>query len=109
MTATETKDSTGVKNPSVSRRLHHAIGPIAGAMILDAADLITFGPLGLYAGFLVGVVVGFWLTSLYRFSIPFRLFWALVAGVYCTIPFTEPFPIATAISATHRFFHAQSE
>jgi len=57
----------------------------------------------------VGGVVGFWLTTLYGFSLPLRLFWSLVAGIYCTIPFTGPFPIATAISASHRFFHAHSE
>ena len=102
MAATETKQRA---TPSVARRLHHTIGPIAGGMILDAADLITFGPIGIYGGMVVGAVVGFWLTTLYRFSIPIRLFWSLVAGIYCTVPFTAPFPIATMVSASHRFFH----
>ncbi len=92
--------------PSPARRLHHALGPIAGAMILDAGDLLTFGPLGIYTGALVGGGVGFWLTGLYRFSMPVRLLWSVAAGIYYSIPFTEMLPIATLISATHRFAHA---
>jgi hypothetical protein len=88
----------------VARRLHRAIGPIAGAMILDAADFVTFGPLGLYAGALVGVTVGWWVTGFYRFSQSSRLFWAVMAAVYCTVPMTELLPIATVMSATARFF-----
>lgn len=95
--------------PSTAQRFHYAIGPIVGAMILDATDLLTFGPLGIYTGIPVGLAVGFWLTSLYRFSMPARLFWSCVAGIYCTVPFTEVFPIATLISATHRFLHSKTE
>ena len=95
-----------VAKPSPTQRLHHALGPIAGAMILDASDILTFGPLGIYAGALVGGCVGFWLTGLYRFSMPARLLWSAAAGIYCSIPFTEMLPIATLISACHRFAHA---
>ena len=91
---------------STLERTQRAIGPIAAGMILDAGDLMTFGPLGIYAGFLVGSTVGFWLTGMYGFKTPARLFWSCVAGIYCTAPFTEVFPIATLISATHRFAHA---
>ena len=75
-------------------------------MILDAGDILTFGPLGIYAGGLVGGCVGFWLTGLYRFSMPARLLWSAAAGIYCSIPFTEMLPIATLISGCHRFAHA---
>jgi len=95
--------------PSTAQRLHHAVGPIAGAMILDASDLMTFGPLGIYTGLLVGSGVGFWLTGLYGFKMPARIFWSCVAGIYCTVPFTEMFPIATVISATHRFAHTKGK
>ena len=96
MTSTEAKP---LSDRTVPQRLHHAIGPIAGGMILDAADLITFGPLGIYAGAIVGVVVGFWITSIYGLSLAWRIFWAAAAALYCTVPMTELFPVATGISA----------
>lgn len=113
MTAMDQKDVAGTtpaRQPThVAKRFHHAIGPIAGGLLLDAADLITFGPLGLYGGFVLGALVALWLTTLYRFTIPFRLLWAFLAGLYCTMPMTEPFPIATVLAAVHRFFHWSSE
>ena len=109
MTGTTLDEGTTGKTatPTAASRIHYAIGPIACGMILDAADLITFGPLGLYGGFLIGGLVGFWLASLYRFSLPLRLFWSLGAALYCTMPLTEFVPVATIISAAHRFFHAR--
>lgn len=99
-----TQQTEPAARPSVVHRLHRAIGPIAGGLILDAADFLTFGPLGLYAGAVVGAAVGLWVTGIYRFSVPVRCFWALMAAIYCTVPMTEPLPIATAISAVARYF-----
>lgn len=101
-------EPTQSANPSTMERTRQAIGPIAAGLILDAGDLMTFGPLGIYTGLLVGFAVGFWLTGMYGFKTPARLLWSCVAGVYCTIPFTEMLPIATMISATHRFAHAKA-
>lgn len=83
-------------------RLHRALGPIAGGLILDAVDLATFGPFGV-CGFFVGCLVGWWISSIYRFSTRARAVWALLAGVYCLVPFTEVIPVATIISAVARF------
>jgi hypothetical protein len=60
-------------------RLHRAFGPLAGAMLLDMVD------------------------GIYEFSTRGRLTFAILAAVYCTIPFTEPLPLATAIAAVARF------
>ena len=85
-------------------RLHYALGPVAGAVILDLADFATFGPLGLVIGWLAGAAVGWWISSLYGYSIRYRCIWAGLAAFYCTIPFTAIFPLATAISVIARFF-----
>lgn len=84
-------------------RLHRALGPLAGGFILDFMDLVTFGPLGFYAGPLIGALIGWWITSIYRFSIPSRVLWAVLAALYCAIPGTEFIPVATLISALARF------
>ncbi len=93
-------------SPSVPQRLHYAIGPVVAGLILDTLDLATFGHLGIYGGFVIGATVGFWLTGMYRFGKTARLIWAVVAGIYCTVPFTEMLPLATILAATHRFCHA---
>jgi hypothetical protein len=84
-------------------RLHRAFGPLAGAMLLDMVDLATFGPIGLILGPALGGLVGWWVSGIYDFSTRGRTAFAILAGVYCTIPFTEPLPIATAIAAVARF------
>lgn len=89
---------------SLADRLHYALGPLAGGMLIDAADLITPGPLGLFGGLLVGLPVGWWVASIYGFSVPSRCLIATLAGIYCTIPATELIPLATLVSAVARFF-----
>lgn len=84
-------------------RVHRALGPIAGGLLLDFTDLATFGPMGVFGSFL-GAAVVLWISSLYRFSLRTKIILAFLAGVYCTVPMTEPFPIATLVCAACRFF-----
>jgi hypothetical protein len=94
---------------SLILRLHRAFGPLAGGMILDAADLLTPGPVGLAGGQFVGMPVGWWISSIYGFTIPSRLLCATLAGVYCMTPGTELIPLATIISAAARFYAGEPE
>jgi hypothetical protein len=41
---------------------------------------------------------------LYRFSLRTKILLAILAGIYCMVPMTEPFPIATLVCAACRFF-----
>ena len=88
----------------IAHRLHRALGPVAGALILDFADFATFGPIGLVLGWLVGAVTGWWISSLYGYDMRYRCIWAALAALYCTIPFTAVIPLATIISVIARFF-----
>ena len=84
-------------------RLHRTFGPLAGGVILDAADLITMGPIGIFGGMIVGSAVGWWVSSIYQYSKQSRLIWAAISGIYCMMPFTAVLPLATIVSAVGRF------
>ena len=84
-------------------RLQRAIGPLAGGVILDVVDLAMFGPVGLFVGPFLGAAVGWWVSSLYRFSATGRAVFAALAALYITFPLTEVLPVATLISAFARF------
>jgi hypothetical protein len=86
------------------QRLYFALGPIAGCMILDLADFLTFGPVGLVIGVPVGAAIGWWLGSLYAFKTQGRAVLAILSGIYCTIPFTELVPVATIVGGIARFY-----
>jgi hypothetical protein len=95
--------------PPLLERVHRALGPIAGGLLLDLLDLATFGPVGLVAGPVIGGLVGWWLGSLYAFSPRGRALLAAAAAVYLTVPFTEPVPVATLIGAVARFRERRAE
>ncbi|MEQ9404550.1 MAG: hypothetical protein RIM99_13235 [Cyclobacteriaceae bacterium] len=88
--------------PSVLERLNRTFGPLAGAMILDLVDLASIGPLGI-GGFFIGIAIGWWILSIYDISRNTRIMLALLAGIYCLVPFTEFIPVATLISAIARY------
>jgi hypothetical protein len=89
-------------------RLHRALGPILGGLLLDFTDLATFGPLGIL-GPILGAAVVLWISMLYQFSLRTKIILAFLAGIYCMVPMTEPFPIATLVCAACRFFEKPSK
>lgn len=90
------------------QRLHRALGPIAGGLVLDFVDLATLGPIGLIAGPFLGFAAAMWVCSVYNFSTSKKIWLSLLAGLYCTIPMTAPFPLATLTMALCRFFENSS-
>ena len=89
-------------NTTVSR-VHHAIGPVAAGMVIDALDVMTFGPVGLVAGLPAGVLAGYWLGRSLGLEKQARLLCAAAAGLYCTVPFTELLPLGTIVGALCRY------
>ncbi|MDH3686315.1 MAG: hypothetical protein OEP95_08815 [Myxococcales bacterium] len=75
------------------------IGPVVAGMLLDLVDLATFGPVGLYGGFVVGAGLGWWLAGQYGLSRRGRLFAAVAAAVYSATPATEWLPLGTLAGA----------
>ena len=102
MTA-KAETTTMTREKGTLSRIHRALGPVAGGLIIDFVDLATFGPIGIFLGLILGGGIGWWVGSIYRFSPENRTLWAVVCGIYCTIPFTAIFPVMTIISAVARF------
>lgn len=92
------------QQPGFLWRLHRALGPILGGLILDFTDFATMGPVGIFLGPILGAVVVLWLSSLYQFSVKTKIVLAFLAGMYCMVPMTEPFPLATLVCGICRFF-----
>ena len=90
-------------------RLANALGPALGALVLDFADLITFGPFGIYGGLFIGAAVGWWMSGSYGFGRAGRIAVALSAGIYCMLPATHFLPLASILSATGRFLEDPPE
>ena len=86
------------------QRVHKALGPITGGLLLDFVDLATYGPMGIFFGGALGALVAWWVTSIYNVRGTARVFLITIAAMYCTMPLTEPFPIATIFCAICRFF-----
>lgn len=91
-------------NPELLQRSYNALFPIVGGLILDFADLATFGPIGLFGGMLIGGTIGWLIGNIYGFPRKAQAIYALLAGIYCTIPGTFFVPLATILSALARFY-----
>ena len=72
--------------------------PILAGLMIDLADLVTFGPVGTWLGMLAGVLLGWQLAP--RFGMGHKP-WApaLVAGFYCMTPGTALLPLATLLAS----------
>ena len=68
-------------------------GPMAAALLLDVADLVTFGPIGAWTGLAVGLVLG-WLLAPQLGLGGRRWLPALLSGLYLTTPGTALLPMA---------------
>lgn len=86
-----------------------AFGPVVAGLLIDLIDLATFGPIGLVLGLLFGGAVAWYICTLYRLPLKQKLCWALAAGVYCTIPFTEFIPVGTLTGAFVRYRELKEE
>ena len=84
-------------------------GPMIAGLAIDGLDLMTFGPIGLYTGLLVGGAVGYWLAPTLGFPPKGRWLAALMTGIYCTIPLTGFIPAAAiAAGLSHAFLGAKA-
>ncbi|MCB1583415.1 MAG: hypothetical protein R3E90_01385 [Marinicella sp.] len=97
------KHTEQVVNLSTGERMLRAFGPLGGGILLDVADLTTFGSFGLYLGPLVGALLGWWLATVYKFGVWGQCGLIFVAALYCALPLTSLVPLATVVFALIRF------
>lgn len=79
------------------------LSPVVAGALLDLVDLATLGPIGLWAGLALGGVAGWVLATGLGVPRERRLRYALVAGVYCMLPYTAWLPAGTLVGALVRW------
>jgi len=79
-----------------------AFGPVLAGMIIDVLDIATFGATGIYIGFLLGAPAGWYLARRLGLDWKRALLAGFGSGIYCTVPFTSPIPVATLIGVWAR-------
>jgi hypothetical protein len=97
-----TPQSTPTENGSETTSRAAALGPILAGLLLDLVDFATYGPVGIWAGLAVGGLASYWLAAGLGVRPERRLTYALVGGLYCMMPFTAFFPVATVVGALVR-------
>lgn len=86
-------------------RLQQIFGPLAFGVILDLTDLLTFHHIGLFAGFILGFSIAWWVASIEGLTPRARWLAAVLAGIYCMTPFTETLPLATIVAIISAVAH----
>ncbi len=82
--------------------IRRMVVPAMAGLAIDALDLATFGPVGLWAGIPLGAAVGFWLAPELGFPRRSRWLCAALTGLYCALPLTGFLPLATIAASAAR-------
>ena len=85
--------------PSRARQAERIFGPLIGGAIIDGIDFVLWG----IPGLVVGGLVAFWISGIFRLPLWQRVLCAIAAAYYCAIPFTRFIPLATLIGAYAQF------
>lgn len=89
---------------SILEKFIKSFGLIILGVILDVADLATFGAWGLYLGAMVGGLLGLYLAYAMNWGWKGQCLMVLFGGAYCMLPATELIPVATFVFACVQFF-----
>ncbi len=65
--------------------------PFAMGALIDMADALTFGPVGLRFGLLIGGILGWVLAKVLGFPPRYRWIAIALSGIYCALPGTAVF------------------
>ena len=77
-------------------------GPVVVGLILDLADLLTFGPGMKKIAIPIGFAVGFYAGTRMRLPLQQRLMLGAVGAAYCSLSATSPFPIGTIVGSLYK-------
>jgi hypothetical protein len=86
------------------KRFERSLGPVGAGMVLDLVDFATFGPIGIFLGYIAGSAVSWYLTGVLGLPMKWRKMISIFGGIYCMVPGTELIPVATIVGACARFF-----
>lgn len=70
-------------------------GAALAGLLLDLIDFASYGPIGRTYGAVAGAAMGFYIASVFKVPMPHRVWWMAGAALYCAMPRTEFFPLAT--------------
>ncbi len=79
-----------------SVRWARVFGAVVAGLILDLADLITRVPL-IPHGAVLGALVGWYICRTQAIPAQQRVWWIAGAALYCAMPLTEFYPLATLV------------
>jgi hypothetical protein len=102
-------EPTGPPGGGVGGGLKRLVAPMLAGAVIDAVDFVTFGPIGLTVGFVLGGAFGYWLAP--ELGFPERRRWvaAALSGAYCTLPMTGFLPLATMVAGVVRALEPSGE
>ena len=80
-----------------------SMAPILVGIMIDGIDFMTMGPLGIQMGLIAGPIAAYAIASMYNMPFKYRILFAIGAGLYCTMPFTERLPLGTILGFILRF------
>ena len=99
----ETESATAVDLAPAPSRTQRIFGPVVAGMVLDFADLLTFGPFRMMFGVLLGGAVAYYLCHVSGLSWQSKLLGAVAGAVYCVLPLTGFLPRGTLLGAYIRY------
>ncbi len=78
--------------------------PFAMGALIDMADVLTFGPVGLRFCLLIGGILGWVLAKVLGFPPRYRWIAIALSGIYCALPGTAVFPLGTTLAVLSQLF-----
>lgn len=85
-------------------RIRKSLGPALPGITLDLIDAMSLTRnVGPFASFPLGLAIGIWLSTYYRFSWGWKFLIAIGSGLYTLTPGTELIPLATILTCLGRF------
>ena len=83
--------------------------PFAMGMLIDMADVLTFGPVGLRFGLVIGGILGWVLAIVLGFPPRYRWLAIALSGIYCALPGTAVFPLGTTLAVLSQLLGWRAE
>lgn len=93
---------SGERGTPAGERSSLGWGPVMVGLVLDMADLLTFGPGMKKIAVPIGFVVGFFAGTRMKLSLKQSLALGAVGAAYCSLSATSPYPIGTIVGTLYK-------